>query len=97
MIGSVYQAERCSLGQKNKPSVADQSLTEIHSMQGEAPMLVPDILVCSVGTEIFFESSGEADAEWSQELDKGWDRSGALQAASAITALCPQVHLQFCF
>lgn len=59
-------------------------------MQEEAPLLVPDVLVCSVGTEIFFETAGEADKEWSAELDRGWDREGALAAAAAIPALKPQ-------
>ncbi len=59
-------------------------------VQGEAPLLVPDVLVCSVGTEIFFESAGEADREWAAELDQGWDRQGALDAAAAIPDLKPQ-------
>lgn len=60
-------------------------------MQKEAPLLVPDVLVCSVGTEIFFESAGEADKEWGRELDKGWDRQGALDAAAGISELKQQV------
>lgn len=54
-------------------------------------MLVPDVLVCSVGTEIFFESAGEADAAWAAELDQGWDRQGALDVAAGISELAPQV------
>ena len=54
-------------------------------------MLVPDVLVCSVGTEIFFESTGEPDKEWQKELDRGWDRAGAISAVEAISELKPQV------
>lgn len=61
-------------------------------MQKEAPLLVPDVLVCSVGTEIFFESAGEADREWGRELDQGWDRQGALDAAAGIPELKQQVQ-----
>lgn len=61
-------------------------------VQGEAPLLVPDVLVCSVGTEIFFECAGQADREWSAELDRGWDRRGALAAAAAVPTLRPQVR-----
>jgi len=55
-------------------------------------MLVPDVLVCSVGTEIFFESTGEPDKAWQQELDRGWDRAGAITAVEAIPELKPQVN-----
>jgi sucrose-6-phosphatase len=61
-------------------------------VQKEAPLLVPDVLVCSVGTEIFFESAGEADREWGRELDQGWDRQGALDAAAGIPELKQQVQ-----
>jgi sucrose-6F-phosphate phosphohydrolase len=59
-------------------------------LRKEAPLLVPDVLVCSVGTEIFFESAGEADREWGRELDQGWDRQGALDAAAGIPELKQQ-------
>ena len=59
--------------------------------QKEAPLLVPDVLVCSVGTEIFFESTGEPDKGWQEVLDRGWDRAGAIAAAEAIPELQPQV------
>lgn len=60
--------------------------------QGEAPLLlVPDVLVCSVGTEIFFESSGQADQQWAAQLDQGWDRASAVAAAEAIPELKAQV------
>lgn len=66
-----------------------------HFLQKEVPLLlVPDVLVCSVGTEIFFESTGEADKGWQQVLDKGWDRAAAVAAAEGVTELVPQVGLR---
>jgi hypothetical protein len=62
--------------------------------QEEAPLLVPDVLVCSVGTEIFFESTGEPDKAWQEVLDRGWNRAGAIAAAEAIPELQPQVGSQ---
>ena len=56
-------------------------------------MLVPDVLVCSVGTEIFFESTGEPDKGWQEVLDRGWDRAGAIAAAEGIPELKPQVRI----
>lgn len=65
------------------------------AVQKEAPLLVPDVLVCSVGTEIFFESAGEADKEWGAELDQGWNRQGALDIAAGFPELKQQVRLQY--
>lgn len=33
--------------------------------QAEVPLLDPDVLICSVGTEIFWQASHEEDAAWS--------------------------------
>ncbi|KAK9823869.1 hypothetical protein WJX72_006056 [[Myrmecia] bisecta] len=64
-------------------------------LQQEAPLLVPDVLVCSVGTEIFFESAGsepQADKKWAAELDQGWNREAALAAAASIPELKAQAE-----
>ena len=67
-------------------------------MQEEVPLGTPDILICSVGTEIFFEKPGSAGAEpqpdkkWIQLLDQGWDRQAALDAAAQFQELKPQVQ-----
>ena len=53
-------------------------------LQKEVPLGNPDVLVCSVGTEIFFEAMGaspEANQQWNTELDQGWDRQAAIDAA----------------
>ena len=57
----------------------------------------PDILICSVGTEIFFEKPGadgaepQPDKKWTQLLDQGWNRQAALNAAAQLSELAPQV------
>ena len=58
------------------------------------PLGNPDVLVCSVGTEIFFEATGaspEANQQWKTELDQGWDRQAAIDAAGKLHDLKPQV------
>ena len=53
------------------------------------PLLTPDILVCSVGTEIMIK--GKPDAEWEAYLDAGgWDR----EQAAAVAGRFPELVLQ---
>ena len=58
------------------------------------PLGDPDVLVCSVGTEIFFEPNGapEANKDWAAELDQGWNRPKAIEIAGSFPELSPQVH-----
>ncbi|KAL4440460.1 hypothetical protein ABPG75_003461 [Micractinium tetrahymenae] len=59
-----------------------------HELASEVPLLKPDILVCSVGTEILI--NGQADAEWEAHLNEGWDRA----AAEGIAAKLPELEMQ---
>ncbi|KAI3431372.1 hypothetical protein D9Q98_004427 [Chlorella vulgaris] len=59
-----------------------------HELAGEVPLLTPDILVCSVGTEILI--NGTPDGEWEAYLNQGWDRA----RACAIAAELPDLVLQ---
>jgi hypothetical protein len=62
-------------------------------LQKEVPLGNPDVLVCSVGTEIFFEASGaapEANKQWAAELDQGWSRQKAIDLAGSFPELKPQ-------
>lgn len=59
-----------------------------HELASEVPLLKPDILVCSVGTEILI--NGEADAEWEAHLNQGWDRG----AAEGVAASMPELEMQ---
>lgn len=63
--------------------------------QKEVPLGNPDVLVCSVGTEIFFEAASanpEANKEWGEELDQGWNRAKAMQITESFQDLKPQVY-----
>ena len=65
------------------------------STQGEVPLGTPDVLVCSVGTEIFLEVSSpspQPDDAWVKKLDQGWDRQGILDAAAKHSQLKLQVR-----
>jgi hydroxymethylpyrimidine pyrophosphatase-like HAD family hydrolase len=59
----------------------------------ETPLLTPDVLICSVGTEVFYRDcvTGEffEDREWALKLDAGgkWKRSEAERAAASVAAL----------
>jgi len=57
-------------------------------LAAEAPLLTPDILVCSVGTEILH--NGVSDPEWEAYLDQGWDRD----TAAAVGSRFPELVLQ---
>ena len=73
---------------------AQQLVTTRPVPQKEVPLGNPDVLVCSVGTEIFFEAMGaspEANQQWKTELDQGWDRQAAIDAAGKLHDLKPQV------
>ena len=73
---------------------AQQLVTTRPVPQKEVPLGNPDVLVCSVGTEIFFEATGaspEANQQWKTELDQGWDRQAAIDAAGKLHDLKPQV------
>jgi len=54
-----------------------RSPTKYKTLQNEVPLLMPDVLVCSVGTEIFWrEKNGNAfrsDRDWYLLLDQGWE------------------------
>jgi len=62
----------------------------------EAPLLSPDVLVCSVGAEVFFRDPHTGafveDAGWARRLDAGgrWRRGEAEAAARDVPALAPQ-------
>ncbi|KAL3139446.1 hypothetical protein ABBQ38_003776 [Trebouxia sp. C0009 RCD-2024] len=73
-----------------------RSLTLYNELREEVPLGNPDVLICSVGTEIFFEKPGtdgaepQPDKKWTQLLDQGWNRQAALDAAAQLPALVPQ-------
>jgi sucrose-6-phosphatase len=62
-----------------------RSLTSYQKLRMDAPLLTPDLLICSVGTEIYQKTASglEIDAEWYAELDMGWNRKDIVRLVSA--------------
>jgi sucrose-6-phosphatase len=70
-----------------------RSHVAFENLRKEAPLLTPDLLICSVGTEIYIRTEGgeEVDAEWNAELDKGWNRDKIVSTVkSEFDKLTPQ-------
>lgn len=70
-----------------------RSLTSYLELRKDAPLLTPDLLICSVGTEIYQKTDAglEVDEEWNAELDKGWSRDKIVATAKAhFSELQPQ-------
>ncbi|CAM6100642.1 unnamed protein product [Calypogeia fissa] len=53
-------------------------------LRSEVPLLTPDIAITSVGTEIVYGDTLEADAGWTEELNKGWDRNAVVEEAKKL-------------
>ncbi len=56
----------------------------------EKQLLEPDALVASVGTEIYFNGSDNADLGWSDKLTPGWDRDAILATTAHFADLVIQ-------
>lgn len=64
--------------------------------QDEAPLLNPNVLICSVGTEIFYRTADGTlvpDQAWQAYLDQGWDRAAVEAVAAKFPPLKQQVRL----
>jgi sucrose-6-phosphatase len=67
-----------------------RSLTSYRHLCTTTSLLTPDVLITSVGTEIYRSGQGLADAEWSTQLQQNWDRSLVQQVTSQFKSLNPQ-------
>ncbi|MDY6991260.1 MAG: sucrose-phosphate phosphatase [Pseudomonadota bacterium] len=68
-----------------------RSPTLYRQLKAEQQLLTPDALVCSVGTEIYFDDlSEQTDTQWAQLLTPGWDRQLIVTTAQAF----PELTLQ---
>jgi hypothetical protein len=56
----------------------------------EKPLLQPDILVCAVGTEIYYRGQDCWDRQWSDLLSQDWDRELIVAIAAHFADLAPQ-------
>lgn len=70
-----------------------RSLALYTELRNSAPLLTPDILICSVGTEIYQDVDDQLvlDEEWLNILDQGWDRE---KITALVSTNFPQLKPQ---
>jgi len=66
-----------------------RSLTSYRQLKAEKSMLDPDVLIVSVGTEIYLVGSDSPDPTWTEVLSVNWDRD-RVTAISSQFNLAPQ-------
>jgi sucrose-6-phosphatase len=70
-----------------------RSLTSYRRLCAKMPLLKPDVLVTSVGTEIYTDTEHleqPSNTQWSTQLQQSWDRSLVEQVAAQFKTLQPQ-------
>lgn len=67
-----------------------RSLVSYQYLRRSQPLLQPDALITSVGTEIYDEQTREPDPVWAQQLQVGWDRDLVVATAAHFSDLMPQ-------
>jgi sucrose-6F-phosphate phosphohydrolase len=56
----------------------------------EKDLLEPDVLILSVGTEIYHGNDETTDPAWASMLSKGWERERVVEIAAHFADLIPQ-------
>ncbi|MBE8970499.1 sucrose-phosphate phosphatase [Nostocales cyanobacterium LEGE 12452] len=67
-----------------------RSLFLYKKLTDEKALLEPDVLICAVGTEIYYSSSNTLDSKWSNHLSEGWNRDLIVEISKAFAELKPQ-------
>jgi sucrose-6-phosphatase len=67
-----------------------RSLTSYRQLCEQTPLLSPDILITSVGTEIYESGSDHPNSQWSAHLQPQWDHALVSMIASQFETLKPQ-------
>ncbi|MEB3338197.1 MAG: HAD-IIB family hydrolase, partial [Leptolyngbyaceae bacterium] len=67
-----------------------RSLTSYQQLLAQQPLLTPDALVTSVGTEIYYNGSPTPDPTWSDCLAPQWNRDQIVATATTFADLVPQ-------
>lgn len=83
------EEHRCQYGTKLVYSTG-RSLTSYRQLKAEKSLLVPDVLILSVGTEIYLADSDSPDPTWIQVLSVNWDREHVRAIADRFVDLIPQ-------
>ncbi len=66
-----------------------RSLTSYRQLKAEKSMLDPDVLIVSVGTEIYLENRDSPDPSWAKVLSVDWNRDRVVAIADQFN-LTPQ-------
>jgi hypothetical protein len=75
-----------------------RSLTLYQQLANAKPLLPPDVLITSVGTEIYFNPTQETcDPQWAEVLSQGWNRDEICAIAThfADLVLQPETEQNF--
>ncbi len=67
-----------------------RSPTLYRQLAEEKNLLEPDVLIVSVGTEIYYQGESKPDARWAAQLGEHWDREVIRAVASHFADLVPQ-------
>jgi sucrose-6-phosphatase len=73
-----------------------RSLTLYRELQAEAGLIDPDLLICSVGTEIYLQGQDTPDPEWSAKLALDWNRAAIAAITVHFADLVPQPETEQC-
>ena len=73
-----------------------RSLTLYRELQAEAGLIDPDLLIASVGTEIYYDGQDTPGSEWSEKLSPGWDRDVVFATTAHFSDLVLQPETEQC-
>jgi sucrose-6-phosphatase len=71
-----------------------RSLTSYRQLCKTASLLPPDLLIASVGTEIYPQGNDHLDTTWTNQLQHQWDQALVQQIAAQFDGLAPQVETE---
>lgn len=67
-----------------------RSPTLYRQLKSEKPMLDPDCLILSVGTEVYLDGRDKPDPTWQEMVSQNWDRDLVAATAAHFADLTPQ-------
>lgn len=88
-LNQVLSSHRAHYGTKIVYSTG-RSPKLYRQLTAEQELLEPDLLVLSVGTEVFLAGSDTPDPNWSNILAQNWDRDLVLACGAHFADLAPQ-------
>jgi len=90
-LNRILQTHRRQFGTKIVYATG-RSLFLYQQLFQDQPMLMPDALICSVGTEVYLDpENGEIDQDWANWLSQNWERDKILELTiNQFPELIPQ-------